>query len=294
MLISMTGFGRAEQELDGNKFSVEIKSVNNKYKELNLKIPKFMNEYEKNIRDTLSKYIYRGKVDVYVKYESFNESDYTIVPNHALISEYIKALEEIKSTYKINSDITINNITSIDNVFLLDDTVTEKEKNTRYEMFENVLGAAVENFVYMRSQEGIEIQKNIELKLCEIERLVNFIEKNYETIVQKYKNKLLEKITGILENKNLDEARILTEVALLAEKSCVDEEVVRLLSHIKQFREFMQLDIAVGRKLDFVTQEMNREVNTIGSKANDIETTKIVIELKSLLEQIREQVQNIQ
>lgn len=294
MLISMTGFGRAEQEVDGNKFSVEIKAVNSKYKEFNLKMPKFMNEYEKNIRDMLSRYIYRGKVDVYVKYESFNDSDYKIIPNHALISQYIRAFEDIKATYKINSDISIDNITSIDNVFLLDDTLTEKEKDARYEMFEKVLSAAIENLIYMRSQEGLEIQKNIELKLSEIERLVNFIENNYETIVKQYKNKLLEKITVALENTNLDEARILTEVALLAEKSCVDEEVVRLLSHIKQFREFMQLDIAVGRKLDFVTQEMNREVNTIGSKANDIETTKIVIELKSLLEQIREQVQNIQ
>lgn len=292
MIRSMTGFGRSEVIKDNKKFTVEIKSVNHRYLDISIKIPKKFNYYEALIRNLLKKYIERGKVDIYITYEDLSESDETLQYNPNLAKEYFHYLEQMGRELKIENDIKVSTLLNCQDIF------TKVEEKIDEETVEPILTQAfcqaAENFVHTRQLEGENLQKDLLEKLSDMSRYVSFITERSPEIITNYRMKLQEKVKEMLQDKQIEESRIITEVTLFADKICVDEETVRLNSHIKAMQDALNNGDAIGRKLDFVAQEMNREANTILSKSNDLQITDTGIELKTMIEKIREQVQNIE
>ncbi len=289
---SMTGYGRGESTLYNRKFIVEIKSVNHRYNDINVKIPKSMILFEDYVRKIVSRQIFRGKTDVYVSFETYSKNDIKISLNEVIADSYVNALENIKIRYGVKDDISVGLISKFPEVLSIEKTSFENNDEISEPLF-NAIKSALSNFLKMRETEGESLKENIYNKIDIIFDKVKKIKERTPMAEKAYEERLREKL-GELKVMGFDENRILTEVAIFSEKADIDEEITRLLSHISQIRLFLEETEPVGRKLDFIVQEMNREVNTIGSKTTDIDITNIVVEIKSEIAKIREQIQNIE
>lgn len=293
MIRSMTGFGRSEMIDETKKIIVELKSVNHRYADISMKMPRKLNKYEAQIRKTLAEYIGRGKVDVYITFEDLSDSGVVVRYNKDIAAEYIKYLNEMGNDFGMTEDIKPTVIGRYPDVFEIEDKVQEVDEE-QYKDLDTVIRQACTKFVETREIEGENLKADLLSKIDEMEVLVARVEEMYPEIIAAYKEKLTAKVSEILVDKTIDENRIAQEVTIYADKICVDEEMVRLHSHIDGVRAILNEGGAVGRKLDFIIQEMNREANTTLSKSQDTEVTNIGIELKTLIEKIREQVQNLE
>lgn len=289
---SMTGYGRGECVLYNRKFIVEIKSVNHRYNDIIVKMPRAMIMYEDAVKKLLAGQIFRGKTDVFISFETFAKEDVKISVNDALADSYVDALTYIKDRYNMDEKIGLSLVSKFPDIISVDKSV-DQDNDGIWECLSTAAKEALDNFTDMREAEGEALKKNIEEKLIGILTSVEKVEERAPQVAQDYRNRLLERLKDLNE-LNVDEARILTEVTIFADKACIDEEITRLFSHIEQMHTILNEKAPVGRKLDFLVQEMNREVNTIGSKSNDIEITNIIVDLKSEIEKIREQIQNIE
>lgn len=292
MIRSMTGYGNCRKIVDGREINVELRSVNHRYLEISCKVPKEMNFLEEKIRSVIKQSVFRGKMDIYVSVGADENEQAIISVNHALASGYIQALREIAEKYQLPDDITVMSLSRYNDIFKLTKPPADEEK--LWNSVKAVLDEAIEKFVDMRIAEGEKLYKDITERCVKILSLVDKIEQKAPEIVDDYRKKLTDKINELLNDATVDEQRIITEVAIFADKIAVDEETVRLKSHFEQFSKILNSNGSVGRKTDFILQEMNRETNTIGSKIQDIEISHIVVEIKSELEKIREQIQNIE
>lgn len=293
MLKSMTGFGRGESQLQDKRFSIEIKSLNHRYMDVSIKMPKLFTYLEDSMRQRIKEQVKRGRVEVFVAYETLGDSEVQIKADLSLAKYYLEALKEIQEKLQVKDDITVSLIAKFPDVIR-----TEKAEVDEDEISQALLQGldmALEKLVEMRINEGAQLKADLLKRLVLLEELIAEIGKRSPQVVSEYRQRLTERIEEIMEDGyTLDDNRIIMEVALFADKSNITEELVRFESHIQQFRKAMEESEAVGRKLDFLIQEMNREVNTIGSKANDLLITNMVVEIKSELEKMREQVQNIE
>lgn len=292
MLKSMTGYGRAQKTLDGRDILVEIKSVNHRYFEFNARIPRSYGYIEDKLKSLAAESISRGKVDMSVSIYTVAGKSAEISINSAIVKGYIEALRSVKDEFSLNDDLSLSSVARMPDVFNI--ASAAEDEDVIWGEVKAVAAEAVASFMKMRENEGEKLLEDIKLKLDSLERLVGEVEEKSPQTVADYRARLTQKLNEILENKNIDEAKILTEAAVFAERVAVDEETVRLRSHIKQFRTLINSKTPVGKKLDFIVQEMNREVNTTGSKCQDAAVTAIVIEMKSEIEKIREQIQNIE
>ena len=292
MIKSMTGFGRCEVADEKRKFTVELKSVNHRYLDVNIKMPKKLNFFESAIRNLLKEYIERGKVDVYITYEDYTEDNYSLRYNAALAGEYLGYLNAMAEEFHLENDIRVSTLSRYPDVFVMEEQdIDEKEL---WSGLEKALRGACEQFVDSRVKEGEALKADLLDKLDTMLSDVDFIEERSPQIMKEYRTRLEEKIQEILGDRQIDDARIATEVTIYADKVCVDEETVRLRSHIMTTKDTLLAGGSIGRKLDFIAQEMNREANTILSKANNIEISDIGIDLKTGIEKVREHIQNIE
>lgn len=292
MIKSMTGFGRGNIDQDGRSFTVEIKSVNHRYCDLNIKMPKSLLSLEDRIRKVIQEKVTRGKVDVFITQNNYEKQGAKVVLDEKLADSYVECLNKIKERYDIKENISLALISKFPDVVNLKQE--EEDVENLWEILSLPLRDAVNLLVDMREREGLKLEKNILLKCDYIKSLLDKIEEKSPLVVEEYKEKLNERLKELLGEGQVDENRIAVEVALFADKSAIDEEIVRLNSHLVQLKETFNLNEAVGRKLDFIIQEMNREINTIGSKANNLEVTNNVLNIKNEIEKIREQIQNIE
>ncbi len=293
MIKSMTGYGKGEYENELYRFTVEIKSVNHRYNDISVKMPRHISYLEDSVKKAIKEKISRGKVDVYINLEYVNESAIDVKVDIPLALSYKNALEELRAELNIEDSIRLNNILGMNEV-----VKTERkniDENLVADCLMKSLAKAIEYITEMRGKEGEELKKDMLIKLDNIESFLEVIEERSPSVAVEYRDKLRDRIDELLDNSiSIDEERLSSEVVIFADKSSIDEEIVRLKSHIKQFISILEEEDSVGRKLDFLIQEFNREINTIGSKANDIIISKNVVELKAELEKIREQVQNIE
>lgn len=292
MIKSMTGFGRYEAVTDECKISVEIKAVNHRYLDLSIKMPKKFNFFEAAMRTLLKDYIQRGKVDVFIAYEDYTEEQVSLKYNSSLAAEYMTNFEKMAEQFGIRNDITVSSLSRCPEVLTMEQV--PEDEDHMWSLLEGVLKKAAESFVETRVREGENLKKDILGKLDYMLTLVDFIEERSPKIIEEYRKKLEDKVKEMLQNSSIDETRILTEVTIFADKICVDEETVRLRSHIEGMKKELLAGGSVGRKLDFIAQEMNRESNTILSKSNDLEISDRAIILKTEIEKVREQIQNIE
>ena len=292
MIKSMTGFGRAQETVDGMTVTVELKSVNHRYFEFTAKVPRTYGFLEEKLKSFLNARVSRGKMECYVSIENLEESDMEVVVNPSLAKGYVDALRTLSETFGLKEDYSAISIAKFPDVLTLRKAPADDEHIRN--AVQKVTELAVERFVTMRETEGEKLRADILSKADTILEHVAFVESRSPQTVREYHEKLRQRMEELLENTQVDEQRLLTEAAIFADKVAVDEETVRLRSHISQLREFLNADEPIGRKLDFLVQEMNRESNTIGSKAQDVEIAKRVIAIKAEVEKIREQVQNIE
>lgn len=292
MIRSMTGFGRGRAESNDLSFSVEIKTVNHKYLDIYVRLPKHLTFVEEKIKKEVSKTISRGKVEIYISYEDSKEDSKVVVVDKSLANAYIKAINDLKNTYELKDDISVSLITKLPEVLKVEKEEYEEEQI--WDVLSKATKEALENLVSMRTAEGEELKKDLKAKIFNLENILAQIEKYSSHIVEEYKHKLENRLKELLEQQVIDENRIAIEVAIFADKCSIDEEIIRLRSHFHLFKNTLNENIPIGRKLDFIIQEMNREINTIGSKANNINISKNVVEVKSEIEKLREQVQNIE
>lgn len=292
MLKSMTGFGRSEIANKERKITVEIKAVNHRYCDISIKMPKKLSFFEAGIRNVLKKYIGRGKIDIFITYEDYTENNVCVKYNSDLAREYFNNLTKISKEFGIENDIRVSTLSKYPDVFTLEEQTIDE--NELWELVEEAVSAAAAKFVETRIAEGENLKKDLIAKLDGMLTLVDYIETRSPEIVAEYRNKLLAKVTELFGANKVDENVLVTEVTVFADKICVDEETVRLKSHIINMKEALNESENVGRKLDFIAQEMNREANTILSKANDLEVTNKAIDLKTEIEKVREQIQNIE
>jgi uncharacterized protein (TIGR00255 family) len=291
-LKSMTGFGRSEISNDLYRLSVELKSVNSRFLDLNIKMPKKFNALEANIRNTVKEFITRGKVDLFITYETFSESGQSLRLNLELANEYLNSIRKISSELHLEDNVKVTNIALLPDVLTLSEESEDDE--ALWERLKPVLREALERFVTTRIVEGKNLQTDLLDKLSEMEAIVERIDQRSPEIAQTFEKKLREKLTELLGTSGIDESRIVQEVTMYSDKVCTDEERVRLHSHIKTMRNKLVSGGPVGRELDFLAQEMNREANTTLSKANDLIVSEDAIALKTLIEKIREQIQNLE
>ena len=292
MIKSMTGFGRSEIVKGNRKISVEIKSVNHRYLEAGIKMPKKLNVFESRMRDLLKKYATRGKIDIFINYEDDSESQVNLKFNQNIADEYMAIFNNMTEKYNLKNDMTVGGLARFPEVITMDEVQEDEEE--LWHFIEEAMKAALEQFVNTRILEGENLKKDLLGKLDHMEELVAFVEKRSPEIMKEYRSKLESKVKELLGDTTIDESRIATEVIIYADKICVDEETVRLRSHIEHARKCLNEDGGIGRKMDFIAQEMNREANTTLSKANDIEISNAAIDLKTEIEKVREQIQNIE
>lgn len=292
MIKSMTGFGRAEIEEDNRKICVEIKAVNHRYLDESIKMPKSFGMFEAPVRTVLKEYIERGKVDVYITFEDLGEENVTIRYNKQVAAEYLKYLKEMKEDFALDDDIRLSTLSRYPEVLTMEEAPADEE--SIWKTLEKAVRAAAEKFRESRIKEGENLKADLISKLDGMLEQVSVIEARSPEIVKAYQEKLENKIRELLGSREIDDARILTEVGIFADKICVDEEIVRLKSHIQAVKDELVKGGTVGRKLDFLAQEMNREANTTLSKANDLELSNTAINIKTEIEKIREQIQNIE
>lgn len=291
-LKSMTGFGRAEVSNDQYRLSVEVKSVNSRFLDLSIKMPKKFNALEANIRNTVKEYISRGKVDLFITYESFSEKGKALRLDLPLAKEYLESMRTLVNALGVEDNVKVTNLAALPDVLVLSEESEDDE--ALWESLKPSLVGALERFSETRVMEGENLQKDLLGKLSEMEAIVNRIDERSPEIAAAYETRLRAKVSELLEGTGIDEARIVQEVTIYSDKICTDEERVRLHSHIKNMRTKLQNGGLVGRELDFVAQEMNREANTTLSKANDLIVSEDAIGLKTLIEKIREQIQNLE
>lgn len=292
MMNSMTGYGRAEQQLHGRAVSVEIKSVNSRYFEYSSRLPRNLGFLDDGLKKLLSGGLSRGKVELHLGLQNLEGADTEVSANLAVAAGYHDALVAIADALHIQPDITAAKLGRFSDVFTLTKAGADEEELAADVM--QVAGAALQRFSAMRAAEGEKLAADITSRLKALGGLLAQVEEGSAGRVQRYRDKLGERLKEVLADTAIDESRILTEAAIFADKTAVDEETVRLRCHIGQFEEILAAGGAVGRKLDFLTQELNREVNTIGSKCQEVEITRLVVEMKSEIEKIREQIQNME
>ena len=292
MLKSMTGFGRAVKEIDGYVISVELKSVNHRYFEFFSRIPRQYGFLDEKLKSYINSRVSRGKVECFVAVEALNTESADVVVNNTLASAYVKALKEIASTYELKEDFGASTISRFQDVLIVKKEEEDEERIWGY--VKSVASDAIDKFIAMREVEGAKMRDDIYSRGQFILDCVSFIEERSPQTVKEYNDKLIERVHELIGDVSLDEARIIQEVAIYADKVAVAEETVRLRSHIAQLNAFIEASEPVGRKMDFLVQEINRETNTIGSKANDVDIARKVVDIKAEVEKIREQIQNIE
>lgn len=292
MIKSMTGFGRCEISNDDYKISVEMKSVNHRYLDLGIKMPKKFNAFEADIRNLLKTKVQRGKVDVYITCETFSDKAVKLNYNEALAREYMTIFQKMSEQFGIENDVNVSSLSRYPDV--ISSEQTEEDEEELWALLKQALEGALDKFVEQRIREGEHLREDIIRKLDSMLVWVGEVETRSPQIIAEYRAKLEEKVKDFLENASIDENRIAAEVAMFADKICVDEETVRLKAHINTMKKELSKGEAVGRKLDFIAQEMNREANTTLSKANDLSISDTAISLKTEIEKVREQIQNIE
>ena len=292
MIKSMTGFGRCEIMEGSRKYTVEMKSVNHRYLDVSIKMPKKLYMFESAIRSELKNYASRGKVDIFITLEDFSESNAVVKYNRELAREYMSYLEEMAEEFHLDNDVRVSALSRYPEVFTMEEAQTDEEE--LWKELRKAFQGAAEQFVASRVAEGEQLRADLIEKLDGMLDRVSFIEARAPQIVKEYREKLEAKVQELLGDVKVDEARLLTEVAIFADKSCVDEEIVRLKSHVATTKATLISGGDIGRKLDFIAQEMNREANTTLSKSNDLEISNCAIELKTEIEKVREQIQNIE
>lgn len=292
MIRSMTGYGRGSSDSNGRSFNVEIKSVNNRYLDIYIRLPRGINALEDRVRKYVASKVYRGKIDVYINQERFGEDDVAVNVDENVAAAYYNALNTLKKRFGLTEDITLSQLANYPDVISMEKK--EEDIEVIWDILVKALDQAIELFVEMRSSEGTKLGKDIKERCQLIKIKVEEIENRSSGVVDEFREKIKVRITEYLKEIEIDEARLLNEVAFFADKSSITEEIVRLKSHISQLENTLGDKDTIGRKLDFLIQEMNREINTIGSKANDLYITNIVVDVKSELEKIREQIQNIE
>lgn len=293
MIKSMTGFGRCEAADEKRKFTVEMKGVNHRYLDANIRMPKKLNFFESAIRSLLKESVHRGKVDIFITYEDFSESQVSLKYNETLAAEYLEKFKMMEEKFSLENDIRVSTLSRYPEVLTMEEKMDDEEE--LWKGLKKALDGAIAQFVQTRTVEGENLKKDLIAKLDGMLELVGQIEERAPKIIAEYREKLEGKVKELLEDTQIDEGRIASEIVIFADKICTDEEVVRLRSHVEHMKTTLQSDDSgIGRKLDFIAQEMNREANTILSKANDLETSNIGIELKTEIEKVREQIQNIE
>ena len=292
MIKSMTGFGRCEKVTEEYKLSVEMKAVNHRYLDMSIKMPKKFNYFEAGIRNLLKNDIQRGKVDVFINYEDYTENKMSLKYNASLAAEYMEYFKKMEEQFGIANDIKVSVLSRMPEVLTMEEVPDDED--SMWKILSEVVQEAADSFVESRVREGEHLKNDLLGKLDYMLEQVAFIEERSPRVVAEYRMKLEEKVHELLESASIDEGRIATEVTIFADKICVDEETVRLRSHIEHTRKELLAGGSVGRKLDFIAQEMNREANTILSKANDLEISEHAIILKTEIEKVREQIQNIE
>ena len=289
---SMTGFGRGQAELDGRKITIELKAVNHRFLDINTRIPRTLGFAEEHINKTIKASLSRGRVDVFVNYSAHADNAKQASADIGLIKAYLAAAREAADAAGIEDDLALSHIIRVPDMILIEE-VSEDEA-TMSQLVGSALRDALDSLVKMREREGKELKVSITEYLSNLEDIARIIDKNKDYVVKEYSEKLRQRIQDLLEDCSLDETRFNAEVAYIADKADISEELVRLGAHIKQFKKVISGKSAIGRKLDFIVQEMNRELNTIGSKSSDLTITNAVIDGKSTVEKIREQIQNIE
>ncbi|MBR5800265.1 MAG: YicC family protein [Lachnospiraceae bacterium] len=292
MIKSMTGFGRCEMQEAERKITVEMKSVNHRYLDMNVKMPKKLNFFEAAIRNELKNYIQRGKVDVFITYEDFTETNVCVKYNKELAAEYMAHLKQMAEDFSLDNDVRVSCLSRYPEVLTMEEQTIDEAQ--LWQLLEKAIKGAAENFVQTRIKEGENLRDDLISKLDGMLEHVDFITERSPQIIAEYRQKLEDKVRDLLEDTKVDENRLLMEVTIFADRVCVDEELVRLRSHIETTKETLLAGGSIGRKLDFIAQEMNREANTILSKSNDLEISGRAIELKTEIEKVREQIQNIE
>ena len=293
MIRSMTGFGHGEVSNDKNqKVTVEMKSVNHRYCDISLKLPKKLAMFEANIRNIMKEYASRGKIDIYVSYEDLSETAVSLHYNQAMAEEYMQVFKKMQKDFNIETKITAEALAKYPEVVTIEEV--QQDEEVWWELLEAALRQAAEKFVETRTIEGANLKRDLLGKLDQMAADVTFIEERSPQIIAEYRSKLEEKVKEFLEDSTIEENRIAAEVTLYADKIAVDEEIVRLQSHISSMTDVLESDESIGRKLDFMAQEMNREANTILSKSSDVDLADHAIERKTNVEKVREQIQNIE
>lgn len=289
---SMTGFGKSKLEVNGRLYNIEIKSVNHRYCDINVRLPRSISCYENEVKKEVSNKVSRGKIDVFIDFVNYTNEGKNVVINKELAKIYIKQLKELAKEEGLNDNINITEISKMPDVLQL--TSEDDESNIILQELKQCLDTALENFVSMRAIEGNKIKEDLLKRINNIDLMVKEISSNSTGLIEEYVVKLKERIQEILKTDIVDEERIAQETVIFADKSSIQEELTRLNSHIQQFKALLNSEGAIGKKLDFIIQEMNRESNTIASKSVKLEITNLVIEIKTELEDIREQIQNIE
>ena len=289
---SMTGFGRSKLEVNSREYIVEIKSVNHKYSDISIKMPRTLSSYEENIKKIISGKVSRGKIDVFITYNHYSEEGKNIIINKELAKNYITQLSELAEETGINNRISPTEIIKLPDVMQL--KIEDDESETIWKELEECVNQAVDNFTQMRETEGEKIKQDLEQRLNKVETNVETIFANSTGLIEDYVVKLRERIKEILDVPAVDETRLAQEIVIYADKCSIEEELTRLRSHVSQFRNLLETKEPIGKKLDFLVQEMNRETNTIASKSVKLEITNLAIDVKTILEDIREQIQNIE
>lgn len=289
---SMTGYGRAEKLIANKEITVEIRSVNHRFLEYSARVPRAYSYLEDKLKNLVKESVFRGKVDVSLSIQTIKGTDTQVMINHDLARSYLEALCDLSEDLQIKNDITVSQMARFSDIFSV--VRVEDDEEEMWNAVKEVAQEAINNFIKMREVEGEKMRQDLLYRLDLIEKMVHQVEELSPQTVENYSKRLYAKIKEVLEDKAIDEQRIITEVAIFSEKIAVAEETVRLGSHIHQFKEILDSGEPVGRKLDFLVQEFNRETNTIGSKAQDLEIARIVVDLKSEIEKIREQIQNIE
>lgn len=291
LIKSMTGFGRGEFSQGANTFSVEIKSVNHRYSDISVRMPRTLSTLEEKVRELVSSKISRGKIDIYINYTTFGQN-YQVKLDMKLAETYVEALNKLKEQLGIKDEISLALLARFPDV-LIQETV-EQDMDELWLTLKEATEAALDALVEMRQREGERLKADLLLKLDSVKDIMKGIKEKSYSIVDEYKNKLYDRIKELMQDIPVDENRLLTEVAIFADKATIDEEIVRFESHIEEFRKTMNHEDSIGKRLDFIIQEMNREINTIGSKVTDLSILNNVINIKTEIEKIREQVQNIE
>lgn len=288
----MTGFGRGEYEKDGRKFAVEIKTVNNRYTDISVRLPRQLSYLEDTVRKYISGFISRGKIDVYITQDKYSKDEVDVSVDYILTEAYMKALSELRDRFRLEDDITVSMVSKLPDVLTVERV--EDDEDTTWQVLSCAIDDSLKKLIEMRKIEGQKLEDDMAKRVEYIRGIVKRIEDRSPAVVLEYREKLNERVKQILGDIPVDEMRLAQEVAIFADKSSINEEVVRLYSHLDQMLMILKEEEPVGRKLDFLVQEMNREINTIGSKASDLTITRDVVEVKSEIEKIREQVQNIE